>query len=276
MRWALLLLTLSGCLSQAAPDRWDPDPAIHPGMRLYIDYPEHVSQCTAGFLFTTPDNGTLFLSVSSHCLHANGSKDLGDPVYGASPTARSRPIGTIAFDGWGAGDDTRARDFALIQIADRASLRAHATAAVPFWGSPHAIATSTDAYIGTPIVAYGNSTTRTNTSHNPTQGWLTAVDAESLRVRLDRPALPGDSGGPLLTLDGQALGMLHAGESYGTATSRQVDIFTPLDTAIAMVRAEGDAGVRAVRLATWGVWVGVAEPIDAASGPPSSALPSMP
>ncbi len=260
----LLLLPLSGCLVESGeeiPPRWPDDPAIHPGMRLYFVYPDHYSQCTAGFMFASPDNQTLFLSVSAHCLHSDGRVKVGDPVYGGIPTDLTRPIGSVAFDGW-SGEQTLARDFALVKISNREGVRENANPAVAHWGGPLDIASSQQATPGTRVAAYGNSANRENPSDNPTLGRLVLTLGGTVRVDLDRHAIQGDSGGPLLTWDGHALGILHGGEIYSTPVGQtEFDVFTPLDRAITMLRSEGAAGVRDATLVTWPSWNGPGSPL---------------
>ncbi len=267
MRYWLLLLALSGCLTpgpDVIPDEWPADPAIHPGMRLYFLFGDHYSQCTAGFMFASPDNQTLYLSVSAHCMHGDGDLELGAPAYASPPGGKTRPIGNVAFDGWSSGPETLARDFALVELSNREGVRSKANPAVPHWGGPLALATSQQAIPGTKVAAYGNSMGRDDPSGNPTLGRMVLSLDGTVRVQLDRPAISGDSGGPLMTWDGNALGILHGGERYNLGLiNPEFDVFTPLDGAISMLRSEGREGVRQARLVTWSQWDGPTTPVNA-------------
>ncbi len=264
--WLLtILLLLSGCLTagrDVMPETWPEDPAIHPGMRLYASYGGHYSQCTAGFMFASPDNATLYLSLSAHCLHSEGTIKLGDPIYGAVPNGLRRPIGTVVFDGWQKGDETIVRDFALVALSNREGVRDNASPAVEHWGGPLGVANSQLAIPGTRVAAYGNSMGRADPAGNPSLGRIVETLQGDVQVKLDRDAIQGDSGGPVLTWDGRALGILSHERTLGDLLGdTQTQLFTPLDVAIRMVRQEGSADVRDVRLVTWGDWRGPGLPL---------------
>ncbi len=276
MRAAILLIALSGCLSPLGYDEVD-DPPIHPGMRLFFAFEDQYTQCTAGFLFWSPAGDAAFLSVSAHCLHVIGDVPLGGPAYGTIPGPGVRPIGAVVFDGWAEHQGERVRDFALIRLLDRDGILAQTSPSVPYWGGPLGLAASDALVAGQAVVAYGNALERGNASDNPTRGTLTFAAAGNLRARLDRPTIVGDSGGPLLTADGLALGILHGSETWTSkASSASLDVFIPLDTAIALLGAEGPQDLQGLRLATSAVWHGGQVGGPAANRPPSSALPSLP
>lgn len=261
----LLILPLSGCLGGSGPfgpdehipDTWPSqgDARLQPGSRLYFSFGDFATQCTAGFMFRSADNATLYLAVTAHCLHPRdgsgaslGDKEVGDAVYDGPPRS-SRKVGTIAYDGWAGGQETVGRDFALVALSNLEGIRDRAHPAVKEWDGPTGLADASTALPGQQVFAYGNSVGRQSAADNAKTGRLFVSDGEQLYVRLDTDAIQGDSGGPLLGWDGQALGLLHGELTFqagGQPLPEGTDIFTPLRPAVE--RAQQDVPVS---LVTW-------------------------
>lgn len=276
MALVLLLLPLSGCFGLFEDDRVIPDEfpqtaRLQPGSQLYFVDGSAASQCTAGFLFRSPDNETLYLSTSAHCLRPAGTLQVGDPVYDRVPGLTTRAIGTVAYDGWANGDQAIDRDFALVAISNREGVREHTNPAVKSWGGPLGLADSALAAPGQRVVAYGASSSRgADHPDNPREGRLLAYDqsglgllgqGDALVVASEKDTIPGDSGGPLMTWDGLALGILHGSNDVVVPVliPQGMAAFTPVDINIQRAR---DAGVP-VQLVTWPAFDGPGVPVAA-------------
>lgn len=180
--------------------------------------------CTANFVFSTPDNQTLYLGAASHCFIGAA---IGDPMSIASGAV----TGTLVYCSWGTidGSDTCsqktqiregwANDFALIELPDDSRNLVHP--ALLHWGGPTGI-------LGSPpgpdvhVLTFGNSALRdadqeglgsdaadaregiTVSPINPS-----AYSAEwTTFVRFAPPATQGDDGSPVILANGTAFGIL--------------------------------------------------------------------
>lgn len=160
--------------------------------------------CTANFLFSTPDNASLFLGTASHCTIG---RDLGDPVQlagGATEGAlvycsqgAARDVLTCP---WAAGSD----DFALIEIPEEARDEVHPK--MLGWGGPTGIA---DPSPGDRMYTYENVTHGDRGVWDPMAGAVVqSGDQETRGYFLPRPPQGGDSGSPVVAGDGTAIGTL--------------------------------------------------------------------
>lgn len=275
MRWTvavslLVLSGLSGCLDGSlgfGPDEVGPevgwpdlqDATLRPGVRLYVPLTASTSaQCTAGFLFQSADNATLYLSFAAHCLGSDEQhKSVGADVYVMDRRGDLRVVGDVAFDGWAGGEDLD-RDFALVALRNVEGVRDRVHPAMLHWGGPTGMA-DTDALLpGAAVVTYGASSQRPlDSPDNVKDGRFVTRDdklvafgdGDQLLVRLEPPSQRGDSGSGLMLADGRAAGIL----SQGGATvlpGSDVSLFVPLDEMVGLARAEGgDLG--GLRLVAW-------------------------
>lgn len=170
---------------------------------------------TAGFVFTSPDNRTLYLAYIAHGVAHMRPGDAIEVGPGATE-------GTLVYCSWGVieqvvdcprlefgGHPTALTDLALIRLP--ASARGSVHPAVPLWGGPTGIAQPPGQ--GAEVLAFGNTTLRDGgldpvDALDPKRGIVRAADAQRTWTTLVPSGIPGDSGGPVLTVDGQALGLL--------------------------------------------------------------------
>lgn len=182
-------------------------------------------QCTANFVFSTPDNHTLYLGTASHCF-ANTAA-IGDPVS----IAGGAVTGTLAYCSWGTVDETDtcpsktqndegwANDFALVQLPVEARNLVHP--ALLHWGGPTGILKSPPV-ADQHVLNFGNSPLRDadqqgagSDAADASEGITTtpitplAPSADwSTFARFASPRVLGDSGSAVILADGTALGVL--------------------------------------------------------------------
>ncbi|MBL1097546.1 S1 family peptidase [Streptomyces coffeae] len=183
------------------------------------------SRCSLGFNVTT-DSGAPGFITAGHCGVA--AKEWSDSQNGA-------PIGTVQ-DATFPGDG----DFALVTYDDP-NTEAPSTVNTGD-GNTVNIAKAADATVGQKVTRMG-STTGLN------DGSVTGLDATvnypegtvSGLIQTDVCAEPGDSGGPLFSQDGSAIGLTSGGS--GDCTSGGETFFQPVTTALKAVGATiGDDG----------------------------------
>lgn len=277
----LLAISLSGCLSGGGglfggegdhiPDRWPgrEKATLYPGAPLYFDHGDVVTQCTAGFMFRSADNETLYLSFTSHCLHPEGSDlTVGAPVY---RSLSGNAIGSVVYDGWADGPQRTDTDFALMEISNRKGVRDHAHPAVKEWDGPVGVADSQTALPMQRLFAFGASQQRGDDhSGLAMEGRLVTTLDGTTYARFDPHPIGGDSGGPMLSWDGKAFGLLHGGATVTVPAlgGQEVDLYTPIDINLPAARE----AVPGLQLVTWD-YQAPATPFQAANGTGSSALP---
>lgn len=214
-------------------------------------------QCTLNFVFSDPNNTTLYVGTASHCV---AGFSLGDKVALADGAA----TGMIAYCSFGTIEETdecpdlgisaseaSANDFALIAIdpADRATVHP-ATFQI---GGPTRMAPSPDA--GSLAYTYGNTDDR----DGRIPGAPDPLDARAGRVHratdwtieivFDVTSVGRDSGSPGLAADGGALGVLQYGFTDQCPGPRiDVNGAVFLAEAVAFMHAETDLQVE---LKTW-------------------------
>lgn len=218
------------------------DAVIRPGVQVLSE----TGQCTSNFVFTSPDNESLYLGLAAHCVDG---LPLGSPMDVAGGAA----TGTLYYSSWATMDevdekDADAReynDFALVLLPSDARDLVHP--AMRHFGGPTALASSSDVLTGDKVVTYGNSGLRFETEPlSWHEGYVLARGNDwTTTVYTATPGIPGDSGSGVLLGDGRALGVLVTITIAPTAGSNGV---THLDTALAY--AKQHAGIDA-RLATW-------------------------
>jgi hypothetical protein len=226
----------------------DPEDAVvRPGVRITWNGPPgealRVSGCTANFVFASPDNATLYIGTAAHC--ADGLRP-GD----STPVAEGATTATLAYCSFLAGGapschtdpaDGDPDDFALFEL--RPEDRALVHPATLHWGGPAGLADCTNATAGTAVVAYGNSSARTvlePAKHLEGEVVRNHGDGTVL-VRFAAPAVPADSGSPVLTRDGLAFGLVRALDPDGANHVSCMDF---------LLASESARGGPPVRLAT--------------------------
>lgn len=216
------------------------DATIRPGIQVVSD----TGQCTSNFVFTSPDNASLYLGLAAHCVDG---LELGAPVdIGGVAT------GTLAYSSWLTMDEVDEKDasvrglndFALILIPPDARGLVHP--AVRYFGGPTALADSTAVATGDKVITYGNSGLRQEIEPASWhEGYVLETSEWSTTIYTVGPGVPGDSGSGVMTADGRALGILVTLTILPTTGSNGV---THLDKALDYAREQGAIDVR---LATW-------------------------
>ncbi|MFD4768679.1 S1 family peptidase [Streptomyces niveus] len=182
------------------------------------------ARCSLGFNVTTQDGTPGFLTAG-HC---------GVAAEQWSEAQNGAPVGTVqaaTFPGDG--------DFALLNYDDPAT---EAPSEVDLGdGQTLPIGQAGEAAVGLEVVRMGSTTgladgsvTGLNATVNYAEGSVSGL------IQTNVCAEPGDSGGPLFTADGTAIGLTSGGS--GDCTSGGETFFQPVTTALAAVGAEIGAG----------------------------------
>ncbi len=181
------------------------------------------ARCSLGFNVVTGEGQPGFLTAG-HC---------GVAEEQWSDSADGAPIGTVAaatFPGDG--------DFALVTYDDPAT---EAVSEVNTGNEVVPIAQAAEAAVGQDVIRMGSTTglndgqvTGLDATVNYPEGTVTGL------IQTNVCAEPGDSGGPLFTQDGGAIGLTSGGS--GDCTVGGETFFQPVTTALAAVGAEIGAG----------------------------------
>jgi hypothetical protein len=231
---------------------------IRPGVQVLADG----GQCTTNFIFTSPDNATVYVGFAAHCVTKNDPNSAAD---GCDPASEPLAIGSkldvegadhpalLAYTSWGtmqakggaSNDECLYNDFAFAALDPRDAEKANP--AMLFFGGPTALADPGDVGTLDKVLTYGDSGLRAGIAAlSPHEGYVVfspGPDGWTTEVYTAPQGIPGDSGsGVLLGADGTALGILvtisYAGGSNGVTT---------LSNAMAYA---GDEGGVPLRLAT--------------------------
>lgn len=154
--------------------------------------------CTANFVFQTTGNAfdpaqQLYIGTAQHCVHYVGEPvraRVKKPVTGEQTEIA---LGSVEVIGVGGMSD----DFALVRIDP--AWNSWVSPSLAYWGGP--TAADTAASVGTPVVCIGHPLTQPDL---PRTGVV--VKRTPDYVTWSCPDVSGDSGGPVTTLDGLALG----------------------------------------------------------------------
>lgn len=206
-------------------------------------------QCTANFAFENA-TGSVFLGTASHCVE----HDIGADVYliqeGLAEEvsqARGPLLGQIAYSSWETLDVRSTpcyvifscighdNDFALVDV--REELEDDVKAGLYAFGGPTGVQPAEEITPLDRVASFGNSSLRpgpdvADRHHGLVQGKSSAY---TVLVNFDNPGIFGDSGSPVLTEDGRALGVLvSVGAGYNGVTM--------LDPALRFAEDEGGMG----------------------------------
>ena len=221
------------------PREWAPlgSATIRPGVQMVADG----SQCTSNFLFTSPDNLTVYLGFAAHCV-TNG--DPNAAADGCDPVADPMDLGTkvdvqgadhkavLVYTSWGTmqaqneGDPDLCNynDFALVRLDPEDAAKANP--AMLFFGGPTALASPDDVAMFDKVLTYGDSGLRQGLAAlSPHEGYVVFPPSNggwTSEVYTLPQGIPGDSGSGVILGDGPALGILvtisYAGGSNGVTT----------------------------------------------------------
>lgn len=202
--------------------------------------------CTSGFLFRSPDNTTLYLSAAGHCFR---EKDAGDSVA----IRKGKYSGRLAY-AINAANSLVEKDFALIALNN--SYRDEVHPAVYHYGGPTGI--SKNVSRGDRVVTFGNSSLREpidssgdgeppaspGNTLDPRGGIVYNDSKYETQAYFAPPSIHGDSGSPVMTDEGQAVGVVTTGHIGGCGVCNGI---ANLDANLALAREEGIT----VSLVTW-------------------------
>lgn len=191
------------------------DAAIRPGVKVGTAA-SGVNAGTGNFVFSGPDNRTLYLGWIAHGVDG---MEPGDTI--ALPTVGVEA--TVVYCSWGIIEETvtcpeldpthprRRNDFALLRLPAEARSLVHP--AVPVHGGPTELGAPPAA--SDLVHAIGNTPLRDGgrpgiTAQDAMQGVVANAEASFFEAHLAPQPIPGDSGGPVLAADGAALGQLHS------------------------------------------------------------------
>ena len=182
---------------------------IRPGVRLSEPSLQRISLCSANFIFADRDNASLYLGTAAHCV----DRPIGTrvPIHGEDPTPQA--WGTLVYNSWETlrrtgpigGANTLNNDFALIRIDPEYRGLVHPS--TYRYGGPVGLAEPEDVSAGHPVVAYGNSPVRRVEEARWQEGCVVQRERYLTYLNMAPPMVPGDSGAPILSRDGLALGV---------------------------------------------------------------------
>ncbi len=263
---ALSILLLTTTLVPAATiaettdegSRWAPidEATIRPGIKVQI---EGHGWCTANFVFTEATGDDLFLGTAGHCV----GLDVGAAVRAPSDTEyvtgqlgledAGPVIGHIAYSSRAELGVTsepclvvlscggHPNDFALVRIDEAYEDEVHP--AMIAFGGPTEMAPAATVDVGDRLLSYGNSPLRPGPGVVDERVGVVVGPADPWTVQayFASPAIPGDSGSPVISEDGQAVGLLT------TLSTTGANGVTALEPVLAFAEQRGVD----VELATW-------------------------
>jgi hypothetical protein len=208
-------------------------------------------QCTANFIFTAGSD--ILIGQAAHCSGLGAATDTDGCDTDSLPFGTSVEIqgadhpGTLVYSSWltmqavGETDSNACayNDFALVRVDPRDHDKVNPS--LPAWGGPSGIDTD-GSPSGESVYTYGNSSLRLGlTALSPKTGTSlgTSGDGWTTTVYTATPGIPGDSGSPVLSENGQALGVLVTVALAPFAASNGV---TTLDLALAYANQHGGVG----------------------------------
>jgi hypothetical protein len=203
-------LALAAPVAQAQTTiHWAPvaKATVHPGVKITIAD----GSCMAGFVLT--DGSRVFLAVPASCTGvsvgaaSNGCRAAQYPIGLTVAIQGARYKGRLVYSSWtqmqrtGATRDAnrcRGNDLSLIRLDNRDIPRTNPS--VPALGGPSGVSGSSPA-VGTRVAAYINGATQGVVQSNTEGSWTHQVTAFGA-------VAPTNTGSPVLTTTGRAIGMV--------------------------------------------------------------------
>lgn len=194
---ALALVSVLGLYTQDG----EAASSLHPGDLISVDG----VPCTAGFVLRDSISNKRFLTTSGHCAMQGDGLVTWDNGVGPQVTSASgATIGRVVLATRGTSD------LALIEIAPAAAV----SPSVRYFGGPvrHGIG---DELVPTQVVHYGQGIVISE--HAPARRGLVTYKSANWFYAFDGVVIFGDSGSPVMTASGSALGIVD-GNYFGAGT----------------------------------------------------------
>lgn len=250
------------------PEGWPArqDAPIRPGAKIGR------GDCTANFVFRSPDNASLYVGTANHCFDEHG--------HGTMLTVGGvRDAGRIAYCSWGAmpehegpgcrfpgnheaGEGPREYHNDLVLVEIRPDLRDEVHPALGYWGGPTGLAGNVSE--GDRVLGFGNSFMRDANEpaapdrSDPVRGYVSGrTDTWVTGTTQVQPGVPGDSGSPVLLGSGAALGLVQTlgvacpGTGSGSMPARNALASNGVSNMAPMLEALRNRTDLEVELVTW-------------------------
>lgn len=242
-------------VNQSAPHAWAPieDAVIRPGVKIH----KESGGCTTNFVFEGATDASLYIGTAAHCLEGYavgtiltlaGVSNAARLAYCSWGTLKTNDTSGCPFPPDSSLDDSLDNDFALLEI--RPDLRPLVHPALRHWGGPTGLAGAP--VVGTGVMMYGNSGLRDGFQDHipdpadPIDGKVAHPGFNEWETYLQiSGGIQGDSGAPVITHDGKALGVLRSLEECGEGVWQTITDLAPALNFLA------EHNVLAVELATW-------------------------
>lgn len=244
------------------------DAAIRPGVQVISS----VGQCTSNFVYTSPDNATVYLGFAAHCITPS-TAPAGTATNGCDSRNTPLPPGTkvevegaadegvVAYSSWWTMRQTQETDAVVCAENDFALVRLSATDAMAtnpamlHFGGPTGIAAPDSLLVNDKVLTYGNSGLRLGVEDlRRKEGYIYDVTEWTTIIVTVTPGIQGDSGSGVILESGPAIGAAVTSYAVPPGGSGVTNLAPALAYAKEMANLD-------VRLATWDV-------LDAGSLPP--------
>lgn len=185
------------------------------------------SGCTANFVFTDP-SGRRYMGTAGHCFLWEGTTERVFPDEQRIITQNLKRVGYLVYGVY----ESPERDFALFRVDDDVPV----DAAMAYWGGPTAIYRS---HAASPTLLRHSGAGAGVNALTPHRTSLALHTMQPRHVVAQGVISAGDSGAPVMTADGQAVGLVTDWGAFGPEPGERVNAwFGPrLDVAIEAAEA---------------------------------------
>ena len=177
---------------------------IRPGVPIHAPKRD----CASNFVFARPDNTSVFLGTTAYCF-----RDM--PVGTLVTVGGPENLGVLVYSSYEAMSEAKEQDPDAAQYNDFAVIRIDSSArdavhpGILHYGGPTAMADADAVGVGSRVRAYENASADLPEATAWREGVVTGkAGAWALLVHAALPATPGTMGGPVITADGRAVGVM--------------------------------------------------------------------
>lgn len=232
---------------------------VRPGALIHTP----TGTCPSNFLFIRPDNTSVFLGTTAHCV-----RDV--PVGGLVTVGGHEVLGFVAYSSY----ETMAQrnesdpfmleynDFAVVKIDE--SYRKFVNPTMLHYGGPAGMADAAAVGMGALVKTYGNETGQTGVVTGRAGDW-------AFLVHNAPPTIPGGMGRGALTPDGKALGVV---VNLGVMPNPGANGIARLDTLMTYARDNAKLYMDLVTADLVAPPTLAGLPVTGSTGTPSDALPA--